>query len=85
MLGRLDEKERTALIEELNAERSDSVKIRDVFESCGGTEYVRAQIQTFVDNAVKSITALPDSQAKKALIETARSVGSATPAGQKQS
>ncbi len=84
MLSRLDEKKRTELIKELNAEKSDPKKIKDVFESCGGTEYVREQIQTFVDNAVKSIKDLPDSGAKKALIETACSIGNAARAGQKQ-
>ncbi len=74
MLSRLDEKKKTEFIRQLNAEKSDSRKIKEFFESCGGTEYVREQIQTFVDNAVESITDLPDSKAKKALIDTACSV-----------
>jgi octaprenyl-diphosphate synthase len=74
MLGRLDEKEKTELIKQLNAERSDSRKIKDVFVSCGGMEYIREKIQTFVDNAVKSITDFSDGEPKKALIETACSI-----------
>jgi octaprenyl-diphosphate synthase len=85
MLSRLNEKKKTELIKELNAERSNSRKIKRLFEDCCGIEYVREQIQIFVNNAVEAIVDLPDSEAKKALIETACSMGNAARTGQKQS
>lgn len=85
ILGRLNEQskgrlsaERTELIEGLDNRKSDSKKIKDILESCGGMEYVRDKIQTFTEKCVKSIIDLPDSEAKKALIETACSVGNVT-------
>jgi len=93
MLSKLDERERAELIKQLNAEKSDSRKIKTyhglpardntarmavLLKACGGIEYVRDKIHTFVDNAVKSITDFTNSKAKKALIETACSVGNVT-------
>lgn len=81
MLGQMDEKEKTELIKELDSGKSHSKKFKVMLESDGSIGYARNKIQTFTEKCVNSITDFADNKAKKALIETACSIGDATRAG----
>lgn len=75
MLNQLNERTKGELIKELNTQKRHFKKIKDMLKSCGSMEHVREKIEKYIGKAVKSITDFADSEAKKALIETARFVG----------
>lgn len=75
LLGTLDKKERDDVIRsclECNKTEFDRIKFAGILNRAGSLEYAYNRAQEFVAKAVQALDGFPDSDAKDALIETAR-------------
>jgi len=74
LLKEVSERERIAVIEELNAGSDNKQTLAEMLGHYGSLEYVCNRSQEFISKATASLTGLKESNAKEALIETARFV-----------
>lgn len=75
MLSGLEDRERGAVIEKLSAAGQSQSRLPEIVEMlrlAGSIEYAREKARQFVTEAVEALTDLEESDAKQALIETAR-------------
>lgn len=72
LLGQVDETEKPAIINGLNAAQQGRDTLPEMLRSYGSLEYAQNQAQQFVAKAVKALAGFKDSDAKQALIETAK-------------
>ena len=72
LLAKVDEKEKASVMEKLNAGIGDKDALVDILKTHGSLEYAQNRAQEFVANAVTALTHLGKSDAKDALVETAR-------------
>jgi octaprenyl-diphosphate synthase len=74
LLRTVDESGKIGVKEELNAGGKSREKLVKMLKQHGSFEYVRSRVQEFVAKAIASLRDLEESDAKDALIETARFV-----------
>jgi len=74
LLGAVDEREKTAVIEQLSTARESKEVLAEMLSSYGSLEYAHSRAQEFVEKAIASLAGLKESGAKDALIEAARFV-----------
>ncbi len=67
-----DESKKNVIKNKLSAEGENKVAFAEMLESYGSLEYARSQAQEFVAKAIAALADLKDSNAKNALIETAK-------------
>jgi octaprenyl-diphosphate synthase len=72
LLREMDETEKPAIINELNAEQEGKGALAEMLRSYGSLEYAQNRAQEFVAKAVRALAGFKDSDAKEALIETAK-------------
>jgi len=71
LLRAVDETERPAIINKLNAAEKRKDALAEMLRSYGSLEYACSQAQGFVAKAVRALAGLKESDAKEALIRTA--------------
>jgi len=76
LLRAVDEEEKTCLISKLRTGKGNKKALAEMLSSYGSLEYAHSRAQEFVAKAIASLTDLRKSDAKDALIETARFVAS---------
>lgn len=74
LLKEVDETEKPAIINELNAAQEGKDGLAEMLRSYGSLEYAQNRAQQFVAKAVGVLTGFKDSDAKEALTETAKFV-----------
>jgi len=73
LLKTIDKREKTEIIEKLGAEPYTlNANLIEMLRSYGSLEYAQSRAKEFVANAIESLTGLKDSDAKDALLETAK-------------
>jgi len=73
LLRAVDQKEKSKLYNELNRSVGTSRNaLLKMLKSCDSLEYAHSRAQEFVDKAIQALTGLKQSQAKEALMETAK-------------
>lgn len=72
LLKAVDESEKNAIISTLSAEGENKIAFTKMLMSYGSLEYAFSRAQEFVTKATAALADLKDSDAKKALIETAK-------------
>ncbi len=72
LLSAADEKEKSAIKSKLNATGESKKGLAEMLRAHGSLEYAQRRAQQFVEKAVQTLADLKESDAKDALIETAR-------------
>lgn len=72
LLKVVDESEKNVIIGKLGAEGENKIALAEMLRSYGSLEYARSRAQEFVAKAIAALADLKDSDAKTALIETAK-------------
>ncbi len=76
LLGAVEEGEKSAVKSKLNAVGESKEALAEMLRCYGSLEYARRRAQEFVGRAVAALAGLKESDAKEALIETARFMAS---------
>ncbi|MCK4753386.1 MAG: polyprenyl synthetase family protein [Planctomycetes bacterium] len=71
LLKTADEKEKTAVIENLSTIETNQKTLTDMLQSCGSLEYAQNCAKQFAEKATAALADFEDGPAKKALIEIA--------------
>ena len=71
-----DKKEKSVIISKLSAEGENKAAFAEMLRAYGSLEYARSRAQEFIAKAIAAIDDLKDSDAKEALIETAKFMAS---------
>ena len=76
LLKAADESEKSVIKSKLSATGESRVVLTEMLKSYGSLEYARSRAQEFIAKAITAIDDLKDSNAKEALIETAKFMAS---------
>jgi len=77
-LSRLSPRQKTKLTAQLDKNSLSRNELRQIIETDGALDYVRKRISKYIEEAVANLGPLKDSDAKNALIETAKFVNELT-------
>ncbi|MBA7690062.1 Heptaprenyl diphosphate synthase component 2 [subsurface metagenome] len=75
LLRAVDEGEKSAVKGKVNSRWENKEALAEMLRRYGSLEYARSRAQQFVTKAIASLTGLKESDAKEALIETAKFIG----------
>jgi len=75
LLRAVDEGEKSAVKGKVNGRWENKEALAEMLRRYGSLEYARSRAQQFVTKAIASLTGLKESDAKEALIETAKFIG----------
>jgi octaprenyl-diphosphate synthase len=75
LLSELDAKDRGMVVHELSTPGSDKQKVVELLGRRGSLEHAQGRAKWFLTQAIKALDGLKESDAKQALIETAKYIG----------
>ena len=74
LIRTIDEKQKSSLIKKMNTTGQGKEVLKEMFSRYGSFEYVHNKVSEFIAKAILSLNELQESDAKNALIETAKFV-----------